>query len=157
MNEEHREAQLRLLEDYMARLQRAMHLQASGSACGLTVTQTFILRYLDKHGSAKASDIAKMAGLSPGAVTQVCDELVRMGFVDRTRSNDDRRVVHIDITDAGRSELETVKRSRSERMLNLFTGLGAEDTDAFVRIIGRVVEMVEENRTNDHKGEGLHE
>lgn len=136
---------LKAVDDLMARLQRSMTNKAYFKESQLTASQVFILRYLDKCPQAKASDIAKVAGLSPGAVTQVCDELVKFGYIERSRSNDDRRVVHIALTDAGAEQLDSVRRRRSEHIARLLTELGPDDAQEFIRIIGRVVEIVEKN------------
>jgi DNA-binding MarR family transcriptional regulator len=135
---------LRQMEELLARLQRVMSSSKTLIAeHGLTGSQVFILRYLDHCAQAKASDIARFAGLSPGAVTQVCDDLVRMGLVERTRSNDDRRVVHIHITEEGRRRLEQVRILRGRRILAVLNKLGPEDTREFVRLITRFVEIAE--------------
>ncbi|MBX5437168.1 MAG: MarR family transcriptional regulator [Alicyclobacillaceae bacterium] len=134
---------VRQLDELMVRLQRVMHRRANMGTMGLTATQVFILGFLDKHGQAKASDVARIAGLSPGAVTQVCDELVRLGFVARSRSNKDRRVVHISITEAGRDKLESIRRSRSKQLADFLRQLGDDDAQAFLRLVGRLVEVAE--------------
>lgn len=144
MPSEDRQQQVRMLDDLMARLYRAMNAQHIIKNVGLTGTQSFVLRHLHKHDQSKASDLAKVALLSPGAVTQVCDELVRLGLVERTRSVDDRRVVYVNITDAGQRKLEEITQIRSRKMVDLLDKLGA-DGDTFVRIVGRVVEIIEQN------------
>ncbi|MCF8563483.1 MarR family transcriptional regulator [Alicyclobacillus tolerans] len=140
-----RQQQLRQLEDLMARLQRLMHVQVQSveQEFHLTTSQIFILRYLDKQGLAKASDIAKVAGLSPGAVTQVCDELVKENCVERKRSDDDRRVVHISVTDYGRQRLEQIRRAHIEKLYKVLTRVGNDEADAFIRILEKVVGVVE--------------
>jgi len=127
----------------MTRFQRAMQTEFVRSGFGLTASQLFILRYLTGCGQAKASDIAKMSGLSPGAVTQVCDELVKVGLVDRSRSTDDRRVVYITITVAGRERFEGIRRKRSEKLQDILYKLGVADAQEFARILSRVVDIVE--------------
>lgn len=136
-------------EEIMSRFQRVMQRHAAIKDFGLTSSQVYILRYLEKSPHAKASDIAKTSGLSPGAVTQVCDELVREGLVDRTRSQDDRRVVHVSITDSGRALVERFKEARREKMRFVLTQLGDQDAKEFVRIIGRIVDIVENNAPNE--------
>ncbi|MCL6444947.1 MAG: MarR family transcriptional regulator [Alicyclobacillus sp.] len=137
--------QLRRLEDLMARLQRLMQAK-TGHPGGLTLSQVFVLRILDHRGQAKASDIAKITGLSPGAITQVCDELERLQFVSRSRSSDDRRVVHIALTEAGRQKLEEIRRERTARMRQLFEYLGPEDVEQLIRIIERIVQAFDMDR-----------
>ncbi|RIV29207.1 MarR family transcriptional regulator [Alicyclobacillaceae bacterium I2511] len=132
-------------EDLMARFQRVVHMQSVNKFLGLTASQVFILRFLDTKEYAKASDIARVSGLSPGAVTQVCDELVRMNLVERSRSDEDRRVVYIAITLLGKSRLSEVRSVRSGRMLKILNQLGEQDARDFMRILHRVVEILEKN------------
>lgn len=137
--------QLLKLDDYMIRMQRAMHRRVQDAVQNfhMTASQIFILRYLDKQGRTKASDIAKFAGLSPGAVTQVCDELVKATLVERTRSDDDRRVVYIEATSAGKERLEQIRQFHLANSENVLSRLGANDSEEFLRLLGRVVELVE--------------
>ncbi|MDQ0188213.1 MarR family transcriptional regulator [Alicyclobacillus cycloheptanicus] len=135
--------QMRQLDDLMARLQRMMAHDSLIKRSNMTASQIFILRYLDKCERAKASDIAKVAGLSPGAVTQVCDELERSGLVERIRSQEDRRVVYVSITAQGRQRLDEFRKIRSARMKKIFREIGAHDTGEFIRIVGRLVDLIE--------------
>ncbi|KPV43678.1 MarR family winged helix-turn-helix transcriptional regulator [Alicyclobacillus ferrooxydans] len=135
--------QFESFEEVMSRLQQIMKMHYPGKDSGLTASQLFILRLLMHSEQAKASDIARASGLSPGAVTQVCDELVKEGLVQRTRSQDDRRVVHIQITDEGRAVFQKIRQTRSDKIKLILTRLGDHDAKEFVRIIGRVVDIVE--------------
>lgn len=139
---------LRELDDYMARLLRVLQSRAaSAQLCGLTATQAFILRHLDRHSRAKASDIAKAVGLSPGAITQVCDELVRTDMIYRERSETDRRVVHISISEAGRGMLDDIRTSRTRSLYQVIRLLGQDDAGEFIRLMGRVVSIIEDAHT----------
>lgn len=140
-----------LFDELLSRLQRAMYAQSVASSQGLTGSQIFILRYLGKREQSKASEIAKNAVLSPGAVTQVCDELVRLGYVERTRSNDDRRVVYVAITELGRNRLHEIRSARSDRMMDVVQELGAEDAHQFTELAARVLGIIE--KKSGTKGE----
>ncbi len=137
---------LQQMEDLLARLQRIMSHDRVLKQFNMTASQMFILRYLNNCNRAKASDIAKVAGLSPGAVTQVCDELERSQWVERTRSSEDRRVVYVSITSQGQSRLDEIRKLRSNNMMDIFTRLGEHDAGEFVRIMGKVVAIVEERQ-----------
>jgi DNA-binding MarR family transcriptional regulator len=73
----------------------------------------------------------------------VCDELVRMGYVERLRSNNDRRVVNVVITKKGREQFEVIRKLRSDRVRSILEQLGPNDVDEFLRIVNRIVEIVE--------------
>lgn len=137
--------QFEAFEELMSRLQQIMKIRHQERDFGFTTSQMFILRFLIHSPEAKASDIARASGLSPGAVTQVCDELVKDGMVERTRSLDDRRVVHIQITDGGREIVERFRNSRREKIRTVLAKLGEQDAGEFVRIFGRVVDIVEQD------------
>ncbi len=143
MDEDRITHQLQELEDVLARFQRTIHTYFFAQTFDLTGSQVFVLRYLCSCPQAKASDIARVSGLSPGAVTQVCDELVRMGYVERLRSNDDRRVVNVVITKKGREKFEVIRKLRSDRVRSILEQLGPDDVDEFLRIVNRIVEIVE--------------
>lgn len=145
MKSQDTEQQLKTFEELMARFQRILHFNTMKKDLHLTASQVFILRFLSKCPQAKASDIAKVSGLSPGAVTQVCDELVKFNYIERSRSNDDRRVVHITITSEGTAQLDKIRQLRSDQIFKILTQLGSEDAQEFIRIVGRVVEIVETN------------
>lgn len=127
----------------MERFARLTHQRLAAKKGGLTGSQIFILRFLEPRDFAKASDLARVSGLSPGAVTQVCDELVKEGYVERTRSQDDRRVVHISITPPGREMLDQLVAERRAHIRWIFEQLGAEDATEFVRIVRRIVDLLE--------------
>ncbi|MCL6597865.1 MAG: MarR family transcriptional regulator [Alicyclobacillus macrosporangiidus] len=144
---------VRQFEDIMARFQQMSHIHSQVKKFGLTTSEMFILRYLDACDRAKASDLARVVGLSPGAVTQVCDELVKAGFVDRTRSEEDRRVVLIAITDKGRQKLEDIRAARIQKWRSVMERLGPEDAAELLRILQRVLHLVDE-ASKEH---GCHE
>lgn len=120
-----------------------MKVQSSANMLGLTATQLFVMRYLSLTSEAKSSDIARTAGLSPGAITQVCDELVRLGFVERVRSNEDRRVVYVCLTESGQAELQKFLAQRTMRLKELMDKLGESDARELMRLLDRLVEVLE--------------
>jgi DNA-binding MarR family transcriptional regulator len=143
MDSETLDSKMRRLDDLFVRMQHVKNRQSLVKKYGLTPTQAFILWYLNRNGQTKASDLAKVAGLSPGAVTQVCDELVRENFVERTRSSDDRRVVNIEISDGGRHLILEIQQERSEMMRMILEELSPGEADVCLDIIGRVVSFME--------------
>ncbi|MCL6625642.1 MAG: MarR family transcriptional regulator [Alicyclobacillus shizuokensis] len=133
---------IRQFEDIMSRFQQIAHVQSQVKKFGLTTSEMFILRYLDACGRAKASDLARVVGLSPGAITQVCDELVKSGFVDRTRSEEDRRVVYIAITNQGKQKFEHIRSVRIQKWRSILEQLGPDDAATLLRILQRVVDLI---------------
>lgn len=100
----------------------------------LSSNEFIVIKLLLECGPKRVSDISSELNVSASHITSVSDSLVKKGFVTRVRSENDRRVVKIDITEEGKEvigELEIIKtnymRSRfdpfSDEELNLFLSL----------------------------------
>jgi len=134
---------LRRLDEVMARLQRVMKVKALVRQFGLTQSQVFIMRYLARCGQAKSSDVGRIVGLSPGAVTQVTDDLIRQGLVHRSRSEEDRRVVFVSLTTAGLEKVEEIRLAGSKRLLAVLDKLPNAEAEDFIRILGKVIDVLD--------------
>jgi DNA-binding MarR family transcriptional regulator len=60
-----------------------------------------VLRHLDERGT-RASELARRAGLTRQALTQIVDELEAAGYVERRPDPGDRRAKLVVYTEAGR-------------------------------------------------------
>lgn len=69
---------------------------------GINQTDGRCFDILDHHGPMPAGALAKAAGLTTGAVTQVMDRLEAKGFAERVPDPEDRRRVLLGVTDEGR-------------------------------------------------------
>jgi DNA-binding Lrp family transcriptional regulator len=82
------------LQTFTAR-QLVYNLLAS-EALGLAPADLVCMCLLQLHGPATPGRLAKMTGLSTGAVTGVVDRLERAGYVTRARDPTDRRRVIVE-------------------------------------------------------------
>lgn len=67
----------------------------------LPASQLTLLVQLAVNGGMKVTEIADFVGVTPGAVTAICDKLEKQSLVMRARDQQDRRVVKIRLTDEG--------------------------------------------------------
>lgn len=74
---------------------------------GLTLIQFHILRHVC-HGIDSIGELAEKQQISRPAISQAVDLLVEKGLAERRRAEDDRRYVHIDLTEAGSELLDSV-------------------------------------------------
>lgn len=80
---------------------------------GLSYAQYSLLFSLAQQPELPASQLAALADLSPGTATEMLDHLEEHGLVARTRSERDKRVVLITLTQRG-GELVAARRERFE-------------------------------------------
>jgi len=81
----------------------------------LSYAQYSLLFGLAERGELSASELAGLADVAPATATQMLDSLVSSGFVERSRSERDRRIVLVSLTERG-GTLVAARRARYEQL-----------------------------------------
>jgi DNA-binding MarR family transcriptional regulator len=105
---------------------------------GMTPAQGFLLDKLDSEGPLKASQIAEILCYTPGAITTLSDKLIAAGLAERERTEEDRRVVYLSITEEGRQLLGKIRTQRRINVETFFGDLPDEDIQHLIRIFKKV-------------------
>lgn len=100
----------------------------------ISFPQFKMLHMLHRCGAKKVSELADRQGLTSAAITGLTDRLLVEGYVERTRTEQDRRVVMISITEKGRELVEKLNESQKETVQQIFSDLSDEDIDHLKRI-----------------------
>ncbi len=95
----------------LMRAERRLRSRDPGRGDGLSYAQVRALLMLNAEEEVSAGQLAKAADLTPASVTAMLDGLEQSGMVQRRRSEQDRRVVFVSLTPAGR-ELVELKQIR---------------------------------------------
>lgn len=74
--------------------------QAIANLVGVSVTDLKCLDYIDRVADVTAGDLARLTGLTTGAITAAIDRLEKVGLARRQRSESDRRKVFIRLCDS---------------------------------------------------------
>ena len=90
-------------------------------------------------GPVPLTRLAAIEQVSPPAITKTVTALERAGLATRTRSEVDRRVVHVAATEAGRALLHAGRAARVRVVADLIAELPAADLD----ILGRAADLIE--------------
>ena len=98
------------------------------------------------EGSMTASRLAEAAGLSAAATTSLIDRLEARGFVRRVRDERDRRQVHVELTDAGRSRTWALYGPLVEDGLRLLAGFDADQLAAMRDHLVAIRALTDEHR-----------
>src|SRR6478736_519429 len=88
---------------------------------GISMSQLHVMHLLDRHGELAMSRLADMLDVSLSAATGLVDRVEERGFVERIRVPEDRRIVLVRITPAGRQMLDDAELARTallERVLD---------------------------------------
>jgi DNA-binding MarR family transcriptional regulator len=126
----------------LAELQRSRRPYADLSTAAFQ-----ILAVIEGQGAPlPPSVIAERMLMTSGTMTSLLDTLARRGLVRRTPHPDDRRMLLIDITDAGREVVDVVLPVTHRITEEMFGHLSETERERLIRTLGRVQERLEELR-----------
>lgn len=106
---------------------------------GLTDAQWKPLLLLQHGECATAADLSRSACSDTGAVTRLLDRLEGKGLVQRVRSEDDRRVIHLELTDEGKRIAADVPKIISHLSNQVLTGFSEAEFLQFRELLNRAL------------------
>jgi len=119
--------------------------EPSYAQCGL-------LFALAERGEVSASELAALADVAPATATQMLDSLDAGGFVERSRSERDRRIVLVSLTERG-SALISSRRARYEQLwTEALADFGARELRGATAVLERIREIFEEIAAQAERG-----
>ena len=102
-----------------------------------------ILEILGKNGPSIMTDVAERAGLSVSTLTSIMDSLVEKSLVSRERSEEDRRIVRVDLTRQGRKLYAEILEFQVGIVRLMLNALNKQEQDAFVGLFRKIVSTIE--------------
>ena len=114
----------------------------------LSIPQYTLLGFLSAKGSLTMGHLAALMGHSTPAATGLVDRLCKSGLVRRTASPQDRRQVHVEITENGKVVVENARKELIQCLEEISAKLSPEDQAAWVRIYETMHHYCEEKRAD---------
>lgn len=112
---------------------------------GLSMREIHVLLFLANHpGQDTARDVTELRGIAKSQVSQAVEVLTGRGLLARRADGEDRRVIHLEITEQGAPlarEAQTVQAACGRRLL---AGLTEEERTVFLDLLERVLRETEE-------------
>ena len=128
---------------------------------GVSMTHFHLLSMLDRHGDMAMSRIAELLDVSLSNATGLVDRIEERGLVERVRVPDDRRVVHVRLTDAGVQLLQQVEMLKDDMLQRILGRLDPTALDGVAQAmtdLRRAVQDVvrDDPSTNFHQHDHRH-
>ena len=111
---------------------------------GISMAQLHILYTLQRSGEMPMSRLADVLQVSLSNATGLIDRIEERGFVERTRVPEDRRVVVIRVTEAGRRMLDEVDAISTELLRSVFGRIGRNQLSGVGRAIAELRRALED-------------
>lgn len=112
-------------------IMRVMSAEMRQSYSGMLPGHIALLGML-RYRTHTLSDLADRLAVSPPTMSNTISALEERGWVLRRRAEDDRRLVWIEITNAGSEVLDQVNSAVELRLTELLSNLSDEDSEILV-------------------------
>lgn len=144
---------LNLMKQVGGKLQKRVRLDTPSQ--GLTFTQLFVLASLHRHGQMRMRDLSERLGLTNSTTSGIVDRLVKMGLVSRNRSEQDRRVVYVALTDVSQRFAGDIETQVDQLVLELFGTASEADLHCIIEGLKKLDAIVGDVQTQsrDQRGE----
>ena len=112
---------------------------------GLSMREIHVLLFLVNHpGQDTARDVTERRGLAKSQVSQAVEVLTGMGLLARRADGEDRRVIHLEITEQGAPLAREAQAVQAACGRLLLAGLTEEERTVFLDLLERVLRKTEE-------------
>ena len=119
--------------------------------CGLTVGQFGVLEILNHKGPLTLGELCRKSLVSGGNMTVVVDNLERDGLVHRSRSEDDRRVIHVRLTRRGESLIRRIFPDHAEFVARLAGALTQDEQVRLGTLLKKLGTGITHEDENNHR------
>lgn len=118
---------------------------------GLTNAQWVPLLKLYMRLASTVAELARECDLDAGSMTRLLDRLEGKQLVRRVRSSDDRRVVNIELTDAGRAAAQGIPEILCRVQNAHLAGFSVDEWQTLTGYLRRILDTAQVLQASGHK------
>jgi DNA-binding MarR family transcriptional regulator len=107
---------------------------------GITAQQVGVILFLSVQRESTPVELSRVMSHDGGALTRLLDRLERKGLVSRTRSEQDRRIVNLSLTDQGREVAVLLPELSAGVLGKLMHGISPSEHARLIDLLGRIIE-----------------
>jgi len=128
-----------LVQDMLHQFRKVDAQTANGPHVDLSGQELRLVQYLGDAGPQKMTRIAEYLLLAVNSVTSTVDNLERKRIVRRKRSDDDRRVVHVELTPAGHAIYRAALDEELSLLRKMLAALTVDEQEIFMVLFRKIV------------------
>ncbi len=129
----------------LRRIVQAMDVRSKRVAreTGMTIPQIVVLNAVRDFDRATTAEISRIANISAATTVTILEKLEARGIVNRRRSTVDRRIVHNELTEAGRAMLAQAPPLIHKRFFSGMAALSDTEQRTIIRAFQTVADLLE--------------
>lgn len=110
----------------------------------LSITEMHTIEAIGMYKKKTSSEVAKELSITVGTLTVAINNLVKKDYVERLRSEDDRRVVKLGLTKKGKLLFRVHQHFHREMVKNILKGMEQEEEQALLRALKNLHDFLQE-------------
>ncbi len=99
-----------------------------------TMLQVQTLKTIKENSPITASELASILQMSPSALTQLTDRLIKSKFISRKNDKNDRRLILLSLTSDGEEHLASILKRMEQKANQILAPISAKDLKTVVSI-----------------------
>jgi len=111
---------------------------ANGPHADLNMQELRVIEFLGNEGPRMMRELAERLAVAVNSVTHIADGMERRGLIRRQRSEEDRRIVRVELTPAG-SEIHVSLVEANLRLFRSMLGALTEDEQEIFMVLFRKI------------------
>lgn len=112
----------------------------------ISIKEMHTIEAIGMYQEHTTSEVAKKISITVGTLTVSVNNLVRKGYVKRVRSEKDRRVVKLGLTQKGRLLYRLHNKFHRDMVRETITEMGKEETDVLTRALKNLHQFLERTK-----------
>ncbi len=119
-----------------------LHSKKLSKESGLTGPQLILMRAISELGNVTIKELSNHTNMSQATATTILDRLERNGYVQRIRSQKDKRKVHANLTESGQELLAHSPKPLQEHFIHRFQMLEDWEQSLLLSSVQRISSMM---------------
>ncbi len=108
-----------------------------------TKNEMFVLMWLYRNDEVNMSSIADYLNVPLNTATGIVSRMEKKGMVKRVRSQEDKRVVTIDMTDQGLAQIDLIMKEYLKYGQKILKDLSLEEMQLLNKLMSKVVDLLQ--------------
>lgn len=105
----------------------------------LGISSLLVLATLESEGQQRQTELAHILGLTPGAITNISDKLIKKGYAQRKFDDHDRRVIYLAITEEGKKIIKLARAKGEQVQTEIFQVLNESEYEQLLKIYKKLL------------------
>jgi DNA-binding MarR family transcriptional regulator len=130
----------RVKTEALSALDQALAADAEVAALEVSAAQYVIIAQLAEKEANSSAQLCKSFSYDAGAMTRMVDRLEAKGLLERRRCPDDRRLINLELTEAGKALFPKMKVIAAAVQNRFLRGFTKDEVRQLERLLGRILE-----------------